>query len=419
MRTRVCCYMHSIAVLIVFFCFTGSICCIDLLPNQQKAPIPESSYISSHQYTNSFFGFTIALPKNGRFEIKDFSEKNDSRIHHFLFSQTSHNEGYTEWSITATQILKTPDREAREAVIFREEEQQEAPEELSIDRRLFWKNEVQETIASHTLYRVHYATAIGGFVLQFSIYSHNRKLKGELRQNIEKVKFFDPADVTQEIAADGQPYLPNAARWWLTSPPHLNLIALDGGGLTGNTYTNPHLGFSYLFPLGSRFDLSPPRERTPSLEGGPQNFSEACIRVLASANYNQRAIFNETSMNSITILAADPTCFVPDQKFPESMKDQQKLQALGGALIRVFSGGPFIGRKADPIRVAQVGKHIFLEIPSSTSAPNRGTTLRRKIYQQFVLTQIQQYWVIWILEGSTESEFDELLRSSISFNTSR
>jgi hypothetical protein len=196
----------------------------------------------------------------------------------------------------------------------------------------------------------------------------------------------------------------------------LNLIALDGGGLTGNTYTNPHLGFSYLFPVGSRFDLSTPRERTPSFEGGPQSFSEACIRVLASATYNQLAILDETSMNSITILAADPTCFVPDQKFPESMEDQQALQALGGALIRAFSGGPFNGRKPDRIRVAQISQHIFLEIPSSTSAPSRGTALRRKIYQQFVLTQIQQYWVIWILEGGTESEFDELLRSSISFN---
>ena len=101
------------------------------------------------------------------------------------------------------------------------------------------------------------------------------------------------------------------------------------------------------------------------------------------------------------------------------MKDQQALQALGGALIRAFYGGPFIGRKPERKRVEQISQHIFFEIPSSTSAPSRGTALRRKIYQQFVLTQMQQYWVIWILQGGTESEFDELLRSSISFDTSR
>lgn len=411
--------MHSIAFLVVLFWFAVGTWCIGLPQNQRKVPIPESGYISPRQYTNSFFGFTIDLPQNGRFEIKDFSEKNDSRVHRFLFSQTSHQGGITEWSVTAAQILKTPDREAREAVIFRDEEKQKDPEELSIGTRLFWKNEVQKTIGHQTLYRVHYATAIGGFVLQFSIYSYNRKLTAELRQNIEKIQFFDPVDVTPEIAANGQPYLPNAARWWLTSPPHLNLIALDGGRLTGNTYINPQLGFSYLFPLRSRFDQSTPGERTPSFEGGPQSFSEACVRELASATYSRRDILDETSMNSITLLAADPTCFIPDQKFPESIKDQQALQAFGGALTRSFSGSSFMGRKTDPIQVAEIDKHIFFEIPSSTSAPKSGTELRGKIYQGFALTQIQQYWVIWILESSKESELDESLRSSISFNTSQ
>jgi hypothetical protein len=71
------------------------------------------------------------------------------------------------------------------------------------------------------------------------------------------------------------------------------------------------------------------------------------------------------------------------------------------------------------VRAAEIGGHIFFEIPSYTSAPIAGTALRRKIHRLFVLTSVQQYWVIWLLESDTESELGNLLKTSISFDTSQ
>ena len=419
--------MRRIAALIVLFCFACRGWCAypDSPPLRPKVPIPESGYLSARQYTNAFFGFTIALPKSGHFQIRDFSEKNDSRLRHFLLSETSLEKGLTEWSITATQVFRTPDEEAEKAVIFREAEKQGDPGALSISRKLFWKNEVQTTVNRQKLYQVRYATAIHGFVLKFSIYSYNGKLKEEICQNIEDAKFFDPANMNQELAADSQPYLPNAARWWLTNAPELDLTRLDTGTLAGTTYINSHLGFSYSFPSGWRIALGNPGENegrsgkpAALASAQPQEFSPQCIRVLASAIENTSGSGDQAFNNRITILAADPTCYAPDQKYPDSIGDSTTLEVFGSALIRAFSGSPLMGRSATTVRAAQIGGHILFQIPSSASTPMAGTALRRKIHRLFVLTSMQQYWVIWLLESDTESELSKLLKTSISFDKS-
>jgi hypothetical protein len=304
--------------------------------------------------------------------------------------------------------------------MFRDSPKQDGPQGLSIGRHLFWKSETEKTDVKPKLYQMRYATGIGGYVLQFSVYSYSGKLKEELRQNIESMKFFDPAKVGQELAKDAQPYLPEAARWWLTNSPQLDLAKLDTGTLSGTTYVNSSLGFSYLFPNAWRIAVGDPsspkaqHDAHPAARGLPQNFSEECIRVLASAVQNSR--YGETGFNPrIVIAAADPACYAPGEKFPESALDRTALQSFGADLIRAFAGTPLMGRTANTVRAAEIGNHLLFEIPSSTSAPILGSALRRKIHMLFVLTNIQNCWVIWLLESDTESELGNLLKTSISF----
>ena len=389
---------------------------------QPKVPIPESGYLSAHEYTNAYFGFTIQLPKSGTFQIRDFSQKNNTRIQHFLLSQSSAKKDFVEWSITATQVFKDPDQEAEKAVIFRDALKQDGPQALSIGRRLFWKSETEKTDTKPKLYQMRYATGIGGFVLQFSVYSYSAKLKEELRQNIESIKFFDPANIQQELAKDAQPYLPEAARWWLTNAPQLDLAKLDTGTLFGTKYVNPSLGFSYSFPNAWRIALGDPGDPKSHLDahseplGARQGFSAECIRVLASAVQDSgdgKSGFNPR----IVIAAADPACYVPGEKFPESTLDRTALQSFGADLIRTFAGSPLMGRTANAVRAAEIGNHLFFEIPSSTSAPIVGSALRRKIHMLFVLTTIRNCWVIWLLESDTESELGNRVKTSISFDS--
>jgi hypothetical protein len=389
---------------------------------QPKVPIPESGYISAHEYANAYFGFTIQLPKSGNFQIRDFSQKNNTRVQHYLLSQSSTQKDFVEWSITATQVFKDPDQEAEKAVMFRDAPKQDGPQALSIGRHLFWKSDTEKTDTKPKLYQMRYATGIGGFVLQFSVYSYSGKLKEELRQNIESIKFFDPANIKQELAKDAQPYLPEAALWWLTNAPQLDLAKLDTGTLFGTKYVNSSLGFSYVFPNAWRIavgDPSDPKREHQAASGSlntPQSFSEQCIRVLASAV--QSSADGQSGFSPrIVIAAADPACYAPGEKYPESALDRTGLQVFGASLIRAFAGSPLMGRTAKTMRAAEIGNHLFFEIPSSTSAPIVGSALRRKIHMLFVLTNIQNYWVIWLLESDTESELGNLVKTSISFDS--
>ncbi len=388
---------------------------------QPRVPIPESGYLSQHQYTNAFFGFTMDLPRSGNFQVRDFSQKNNTRIQHYLLSQSSSQKDFAEWTITATQVFKDPDLEAQKAVSFRDSPKQDGPQALSIARHLFWKSDLAKTDIKPKLYQVRYATGMGGFVLQFSIYSYSGKLKDELIQNIESMKFFDPANIKQELAKDARPYLPEAARWWLTNSPQLDLAKLDTGTLFGTKYVNSSLGFSYSFPNAWRIAVGDPGDsrsehgQHSAASKMPQNLSGECIRVLASAV--QRSGDGQSAFNPrIVIAAADPACYAPGEKSPESATDRTGLQVFGATLIRAFAGGPLMGRAANTVRAAEIGNHLFFEIPSSTSAPIAGTALRRKIHMLFVLTTIRNYWVIWLLESDTESELGNLVKTSISFD---
>lgn len=389
---------------------------------QPKVPIPESGYLSAREYTNAYFGFTIQLPKSGNFQIRDFSQKNNTRIQHYLLSQSSAQKDFVEWSITATQVFKDPDQEAEKAVMFRDAPKQDGPQALSIGRHLFWKSETEKTDTKPKLYQTRYATGLGGFVLQFSIYSYSGKLKDELIQNIESMKFFDPANIKQELAKDAQPYLPEAARWWLTNAPQLDLAKLDTGTLFGTKYVNSSLGFSYSFPNAWRIAVGDPgdprsdRTARSAPSSTPQNLSEECIRVLASAVQNSGDGQSGFSPR-IVIAAADPACYAPGEKYPASAGDRTELQVFGASLIRAFAGSPLMGRAANTVRTGEIGNHLFFEIPSSTSAPIVGSGLRRKIHMLFVLTTIRNYWVIWLLESDSESELGNLVKTSISFDS--
>ena len=414
--------MRRILALISLVCFSTAVCVAADSTPQPKIPIPESGYLSAHEYTNAYFGFTIQLPKSGNFQIRDFSQKNNTRIHHYLLTESSTQKNFIEWSITATQVFKDPDLEAQKAVIFPDAPKQDGPQALSIGRHLFWKSETEKTDIKPKLYETRYATGIGGFVVQFSVYSYSGRLKEELCQNIESMKFFDPVNIKQELAKDAQPYLPEAARWWLTNAPQLDLVKLDTGTLFGTRYVNSSLGFSYSFPNDWRIAVGDPgdpngqRNARPASPATPQNFSQECIRVLASAVQNsgdEQTVFNPR----IVIAAADPACYAPGEKFPDSPLDRTALQSFGAQLIRAFAGSPLMGRAANTVRATEIGDHLFFEIPSSTSAPVVGSALRRKIHMLFVLTNIQNYWVIWLLESDTESELGNLMKTSISFDS--
>jgi hypothetical protein len=388
-----------------------------------RVPVPESAFVSKTQYTNAFFGFRLSLPEK-HFQIVDLSESNKA-LQHFLFAEKSGDRGITLLIISATQVLGNPDIEAQKAVFLPGEQGSKGPEGLDLGGRLFWKNRTEEKTFAGKVYRLRYATGLRGFVIVFSVSAQNGRLADDLQQDIESIKFFDPATAKEEAGADSYPYLTEAVRLRLENAPKLELAHLDPGNVSGNVYSNAFLGFSYRFPadwhVTERVDRLFPKDSSQSSRSNAVNANkgpgpaEECTRVLGEATKYPQDDREEHFNPSVAILAADPGCFTSDSKFPTSIHDNEAIQLFGQSLVRSFAGTPFLGRNASRLIAADLSGHVFMEMPSGSAVPIPGSTLLRKVHMSLVLTSLRQYWVIWLMQSDTESELGRLMRTSVSF----
>ncbi|MFL6440305.1 MAG: hypothetical protein ACJ71Q_22220 [Terriglobales bacterium] len=398
----------------------------DSLP-QPKIPIPESSFISPHQYTNAFFGFALSIPGGCRFQMFDQGES-DKPLERFLFGEKCLEKGLSTFSISATPVLGSADDEAQKAVLLPTMTPRTAPDMVNVGGRVFWRNALEEkTLWNQKVWRAQYATVAKGFVLLFSMSSFNSKLAAELRQAIETIKFFEPSQAKDMAAIGSHPYLPEAARLRVQSTPDVNIAQVEGGVLRGNVYVNNSLGFSYAFPEHWVHSTQPPLQQPTQKSDSEGLFSGSestaapgqCVRVLASFTNSEERTQGLDFNPRITLMVADPTCFIPDMKFPASLEDKEAVQSYGEALFHSLVGTRLIGRQKIKLFGIDLNGHIFLEITSNNAEPIAGGGLLRKIHSDMILTTLGKTWTIWLSESDTESEFGELLKSSLSFDAAR
>ena len=417
--------MRRISAISAALCLCAAVCAGDDSLPKANAPIPETSFISPHQYTNAFFGFALSIPAGCHFQIYDQTES-DKPLERFLFGEKCLEKGLTTFGISATPVLGSADDEAQKAVLLPTMGPRTAPRVVSVGGRAFWKNAIEEkTLWDQKVWRAHYATVARGFVLLFWMSSFNSRSAADLRQAIESIKFFEPSQAKDIAAPGSQPYLPEVARLRTQSTADVNLAQLDSGELRGNVYVSNSLGFSYAFPEGwvhsTQAHLQPPMQKSDSEAlfsgSGSSAAPGQCVRVLASFTSNdertQRLDFNPR----ITLMAADPTCFIPNMNFPTSLEDKEAVQSYGEALFHSLVGTRLIGRQKINLFGIDLDGHIFLEITSINTEPITGGGLLRKIHSDMILTTFGKTWTIWLSESDTESEFGTLLRSSISFDS--
>ena len=390
-------------------------------PGSSRIPIPEAGFVSPQQYTNAFFGFSLPLPKDRKFQIEDLSDS-DKALQHSLFAYKSANKGLTLLIASATQIFGAPDDEAQKAVFLPGSQGQKGAQAIGIGGRLFWKNEIEEKTFSGKLRRLRYATGLPGYVILFSVSSYSSGQTEDLRNCIEAVKFFNPARAAEIAGSDSRPYLPLAAKRRLENAPQLDVAHLERGSFSGNLYSNPVLGFDYHLPEGWYADtqsLNAKEVTSFASDSGKAAVVQECTKTLLSATEPTPSDSPSASSPRITIMAADPACFAPDLKYPDSIHDSEALEHLGQAIVRGFAGTSLLGREANRLRAIELGGHLFLQVPSVSAVPVAGSTLLRKVHKSFVLTSLQQYWVIWLFESDTPSELDKLMKTSISFAAPR
>jgi hypothetical protein len=398
-------------------------------PTTQPAGSPEAGFVSSSKYTNSFFGFALPIPQNA--QLHSLSLPSRSPSPQFLFGVQSQEHGLTVLTVTAVQTAAASSEEARKAASG---PKGQSAKRVDIDGKEFWKSESQDKSSAGKMRTVKYATALGGYVLEFNIVSFNSKLTDELEQSIESVKFFDPAKAKEIAGIESQPYNPAVAPSGSSSgvvpKPNGRIKELSPGTIAGSNYTNTALGFSYQFPDGWFLADKATQEKVTQAgheaawgnDAGAAREHEAaqnCMKVLLWANkfQYQEGTHTEDVNPLIVVFAADPDCF-PGTEFPTSSDDHEGAKNIAQAIVRSFQRTPLMGRGNMKLGTFTIQGHLFLDVSGMSQVNVPGRSAPVELYNSMVFTSSNEFWIVWAFSSGSEAGLHELKRTRIVFSNS-
>jgi hypothetical protein len=169
-------------------------------PPAQTPNVPESGSVADGKYTNTFFGFSLALPQDA--SLHNVSLPYNDPRKKFLFGLKGQDHGFASFIVTAVIAESASSDDAKKEV---EDSKGGPPNKVTIAGKEFWRSESLDKSPSGKMQSVEYATPFGGYVLKFAIYSFDPKFTTELEHTIESITFFDPAKGKDKSATDNKP----------------------------------------------------------------------------------------------------------------------------------------------------------------------------------------------------------------------
>lgn len=391
---------------------------------EASVSVPESGFISPDKYTNAFFGFSLPLPQDPAFRAFQLPSKGASHSLFGLQAQTKNGLGLTAFIVIASQMNGASSEEAREAASRLKAKDVKKTE---LAGREFWKGESQENGTGGKMRSILYATAIAGYILQFQITSFDGKLTKELEHCVEAVQFFDPAKAQDMAGSNSRTYNPVAPRNPNPPvPPSSSRIGqLSVGVVSGNTYKNDALGFSYEFPAGWVINDKAIQDKT--MEAGHQ-FAwgdspsaarehaafQQCGRVLLMATKYPEGTKTEGYNPLVVVIAVDSACS-PGAHFPSSIDDHDAVKEAAQQLVHAFTGTPFVSKGTNSVRAFVVQGQVMLDVSGSFQVNPPGSNTPLDIYTSMDVTQLNGYWVGWAFASGSQSGLQEMKNTKIAF----
>jgi hypothetical protein len=159
----------------------------------KDAAVPEAAFLSSHRYTNAFFGFSLPLPEDPAFRVAPVSS---SGKEHNLFG-LGQERGHTAFVISA-QPMNSNDAE----------QLMHAAQQTMIHGKEFSEGISHEERPQGTVWKAMYLTVIDSYLLEFNIQSFDRTMAEDLQHCVEETRFFDPAKAKAVAGPNSRPYNP-------------------------------------------------------------------------------------------------------------------------------------------------------------------------------------------------------------------
>jgi hypothetical protein len=197
---------------------------------------------------------------------------------------------------------------------------------------------------------------------------------------------------------------------------------LDRGSVSGNTYTNRTLGFSYQFPAG--WHVADEAAQAAAIESGheaawgadPEAAREhetlqRCSRILLMATKYPEGT---AALNPVSAISAlDRACF-PATKFPVSIDDREGVREFSAKFSDFFQNMPFPSDAKPNVTTRMLQGQLLIAFSSSMEGHVEGRKAPLRLHTSLVVTPLKNYWIIWMLM-SDEADWKELQNMKTTF----
>jgi hypothetical protein len=381
----------------------------------EPAPIPETGYISDSQYVNAFFGFLLPLPQDADFRDLALPSKGDS---HSIFGLQTQRKGLTALTVRATRGSSNPTDDVRKAAGG---PKGASVKKVEIASREFWKSESENESPAGTMHTLIYATAMSGYTLQFMVVSFDGKLAKELRRSIESMTFVDPAQAKVLAGNNARLFPVKIEDASNTSVSATHIAELKPGILSGNTYTNDMLEFSFQFPAGWIFADKATQDKV--VEAGHQfaygndlaaarehEVATECSKILVWASQYPEGTKTDEVNPLIAIMAFDSGC-LSGVHLPTSTDDSDAVRQLGVQMTRSLSGTPFIGKGQRTVKAYTLQNRMILDLSSEFKVSLQSRKQPLDVFTSVIFTEDKNFWVAWLFMQGSQSGLNDLKKN--------
>ncbi len=388
---------------------------------------PDQGYLSSTRYVNRYFGFVFDFPADVQLEPVPRPVARDGRIQ--LLQLAGPPPAYAAVSIFAFPLrpktatdAKTILRKALDQELFVGVEELHGLSKITLAGHLFYFYETRRGAEQHMAL----AANLEGYAVLAFLAANTEKTVKELELAFQHLTFVAPSKVRESAGRDAQEYegpsISTHRLAQLQADPPANHI--DTGKLSGNTYENQGLGFSYRIPPGWTLEpegaVQPAIERSrsrdlenPWMGAGERELMKACSRTLFSAWAKRPEADGQLSYDDfgeVTVAAASTACF-PGMRFPVASTDRHAIQDF---LLQFGLTHPVLRDMRDA-RAFTAGGTVVVYLHGTVAFQIPGDELSRRLSIALAVTSRRGYLLTLFFAAPHDSELKELLEEKIAF----